>query len=374
MPSLNDGAERITLRIGGVSHDDWLDFEVDSDLQTPADGWSFSVGNVEAVLPAEVQAGARAELRTGDDVIMTGQVDEITDDISRNQHSLGLFGRDASAVLVDCSAPIFTARDMTLQEVITQIVKPLGVTAVRIQAEKPLPSKKASIDPGDTAWDALKKAAEASGLWPWVTADGTLVIGGPDYSTPVVDTLVLRKDGQGNNLLRLSVTHNVSARYSEVTVLAQGHGTANADGKHDRRCTVRDTSVPFYRPLIEVVADTDSDEEVQFRARKLMADARLQGFLMTAVVKGLRTASGQLWAPGQRVQVKSEKHGIDDIYFVMHRRFSGGRGQQLLTTLTLREDGIWLPDAFPKSKRKRKGKGKKGKKDLWNSWEQIDNG
>ncbi len=41
-------------------------------------------------------------------------------------------------------------------------------------------------------------------------------------------------------------------------------------------------------PLIEVVADTDSDEEVQFRARKLIADARLQGFLMAAVVKGLR--------------------------------------------------------------------------------------
>lgn len=109
---------------------------------------------------------------------------------------------------------------MTLQEVIAQIVKPLGVTAIRIQAEKPLPSKKASVDPGDTAWEALKKAAEASGLWPWIIADGTLVIGGPDYSTPAVDALIMRKDGQGNNLLRLSVTRNVSARYSEVTVLA----------------------------------------------------------------------------------------------------------------------------------------------------------
>ncbi|MCP1065753.1 hypothetical protein M5G07_10735 [Serratia symbiotica] len=54
MPSLNDGAKRITLRINVVSHDDWLDLEVDSDLQTPTDGWSFSVSNVEAVLLAEV--------------------------------------------------------------------------------------------------------------------------------------------------------------------------------------------------------------------------------------------------------------------------------------------------------------------------------
>ncbi len=71
-----------------------------------------------------------------------------------------------------------------------------------------------------------------------------------DYSIPAVDTLIMRKDGQGNNLLRLSVTRNVSAHYSEVTtVLAQGHGwQCKNDGKHDRRYTVRDTSVPFYRP------------------------------------------------------------------------------------------------------------------------------
>ncbi|MCP1065754.1 hypothetical protein M5G07_10740 [Serratia symbiotica] len=112
------------------------------------------------------------------------------------------------------------------------------------------PTISVEIIPGDTAWDALKKAAEASDLWPWVIADGTLVISGPDYSIPAVDTLIMRKDGQGNNLLRLSVTRNVSAHYSEVTtVLAQGHGwQCKNDGKHDRRYTVRDTSVPFYRP------------------------------------------------------------------------------------------------------------------------------
>nr|WP_246579854.1 hypothetical protein [Candidatus Sodalis endolongispinus] len=147
-----------------------------------------------------------------------------------------------------------------------------------------------------------------------MSADGTLMVGGPDYSTPPVDALVMRRDGQGNNLLRLAVSDTISSRYSEVTVLAQGHGSAQADGRHDRRSQVKDTRVRLYRPLVVVVGDTDSDEEVHFRARKLMADARLNGLLITAVVRGLHTAEGLLWAPGQRVRIKSEPHGLDGIF------------------------------------------------------------
>ncbi|MGL9774541.1 MAG: phage tail protein, partial [Sodalis sp. (in: enterobacteria)] len=101
-----------------------------------------------------------------------------------------------------------------------------------------------------------------------MSADNTLVVGGPDHSTPPVAALILRRDGQGNNLLRLAVSENISSRYSEVTVLAQGHGSAQADGRHDRRSQVKDKTVPLYRPLVAVVGDTDSDEEVHFRARK----------------------------------------------------------------------------------------------------------
>ena len=364
---------RLTLRIGGQSHDDWERFEVDSDLLTPAGGWQLSVGTASPVLPAAVVAGARAELRYGDSIIMTGTVDELCHEVSRGQHWLELTGRDAAAVLVDCSAPVFTAREMTLQEVIAQVVRPLGVTAIRMQAEKPAGVKKVSIEPGDSAWDALKRAAETSGLWPWMAPDGTLVIGGPDYSTPPVGKLVMNRSGDGNNLLSLSKRTDMSGRYSQTTVLAQSHGYGHEDGKANRRCTVKDTSMTLYRPRIVVVGDAQSDEEVQFRARKLQADARLNGFALSAVVRGFTSSAGTLWAPGQRVSVQSDVHGIDDVYFIMRRTFRGGRGQRQETSLLLREDGIWLPDAYPKSGH-RKGH-RRGKKDksLLTTWEQVDN-
>lgn len=365
--------QRLALRIGGRSHDDWERFEVDSDLLTPAGGWQLSVGTAEPVLPTNVEAGAKAELRYGDSTIMTGMIDELSHDVSRGQHMLELNGRDAAAVLVDCSAPIFTAQEMTLQEVIAQVIKPLGVTAIRMQAENPGSVKKVSIEPGDSAWDALKRVAEMSGLWPWMAPDGTLIIGGPDYSATPVDTLIMHRDGQNNNLLRLGKHTDMSGRYSQTTVLAQGHGTGHEDGKANRKCTVKDTTMTLYRPRIMVEGDSQSDEEVQFRARKLQADARLNGFALSATLRGFTTANGTLWAPGQRVYVKSDVHGLDDVYFIMRRTFRGGRGQRQETSLLLREDGIWLPDAYPKSGH-RKGH-RRGKKDkgLWTTWEQVDN-
>ncbi|RAP64300.1 hypothetical protein WKI72_12895 [Candidatus Erwinia dacicola] len=69
----------------------------------------------------------------------------------------------------------------------------LTLPAQRTTAQQTMSSgsvKKVSPEPGDSAWDALKRVAEMSGLWPWMAPDGTLIIGGPDYSATPVDTLI----------------------------------------------------------------------------------------------------------------------------------------------------------------------------------------
>ena len=48
-------------------------------------------------------------LLTGNDTVMTGRIDEISDEVSHGSHTLSLSGRDGAAVLLDCSAPVFVA-------------------------------------------------------------------------------------------------------------------------------------------------------------------------------------------------------------------------------------------------------------------------
>ncbi len=334
--------ERVSLRVAGREHGDWTSYQVDSDLITPADAWRVSLGIPADRVPEYVRPWAEVELLLGTDVVLTGRIDRIERRIAKGEHVLSLSGRDNAAVLVDCSAPIRTRREVDLAEAVDLLVKPLGITRVRVDASGH--KKKVEVEPGMTAMDALKRLCEANGCWAWCEPDGTLVVGGPAYSAPPVAELVLRFDGKENNVKSVSVVDDVSGRHSEVTILGQTHGTESADGQHNLLAVERDSGVQGYRPLIERDSDVDSQAEASRRARKRIADSRLEGLTIDAQVRGHRAGNGEPWRPGQRVRLVSEPHGLDGVYFLMGRTLVGGRDRGCITELKLKEDGVWLPD------------------------------
>ncbi|HBY9798493.1 TPA: phage tail protein [Klebsiella pneumoniae] len=322
---------------------------------------------------------------------MSGRIDRVSRIVSRDQVSLSVTGRDGAAILVDCASPLLTSRQASLEEVIAQVVRPLGIKNIELHAESSIRNDKITTEPGERAWDILLRACAGRGLWPWFRPDGTLVIGGPDYTAAPVATLVMRRSGEGNNLLSLTDESSMERSFSRLTVLAQGHAhstnnkkelgiidvsssdslTVSGDtdtteteldtglpetGQHGLQFVVEDPTVTYYRPQVVVMHDADDLEQVRYRARKMMADARLEGYSLIARVQGHRTSDGVLWEPGQRIHVISEPHGIDAVYFLMGREFTGGRPGGAVTTLRLKEDGIWIPDAWTKKKKARKGR------------------
>lgn len=362
MPTPSD--TKMRLLVGGQYHEDWESYDVDSDLLIPADAWRVTLGLRQGELPPEASAGAPVEVRIGDERVMTGRVDDVTHRVSKREHDFALSGRDKAADLVDCSAPIFVKRQATLKEIVAALTKSFGITKTRIDADSTRIREKVNVEPGDTAWDALAHAAEANGLWPWFEPDGTLVIGGPDYSKPEVATLILRRNGKGNNIESLEVHKSIAERYSHLTVLGQTHGTAQEEGKHAIGATFKDAEMVAiaYRPRIVVDHESDNAGVAQDRARKLIADARLKGFMLTARVKGHaivapgQESDGKLWTPGQRIHVVSEPHGLDAACFLIGRRFTGGRHEGAMTELRLVEDGVWVLDAHPHKRKHRRGK------------------
>src|SRR5574343_184718 len=106
----------VTLLIGGKAHSKWQHYDIDSDLLQAADAWQLQLGLHDGEVPAGGVDGAEVVLMVGRDVAMTG--------------------RDDAVVLVDCSAPVFTARQATLAEVVASVVKPLGISRVRIASSQ----------------------------------------------------------------------------------------------------------------------------------------------------------------------------------------------------------------------------------------------
>lgn len=381
--------DKVSVVVGGKVFSDWSGYGIDSDFLIPADAWSMRLGLPSGIFPGEVVRGASVQVRVGPDVVMSGRIDRVSRNVSRDQVSLTITGRDGAAILVDCSSPVFTSRQVSLEEVIALVVRPLGIKNIELHAESSIRNDKITVEPGEKAWETLLRACAGRGLWPWFNPDGTLVIGGPDYTAEPVATLILRRSGEGNNVLSLTDESSIERCYSQLTVLAQGHahstnkkkdlGIVDVDGdagtvtdeemntgiaetgQHGLRYTVEDPNISYYRPLVMVMHDADSQEQVRYRARKVMSDARLEGYSLIARVQGHRNSNGVLWQPGQRIHIISEPHGIDAVYFLMGREFTGGRPGGTVTTLRLKEDGVWIPDAWPK---KKKGRKKRQKQEL----------
>ena len=352
--------DEVEIKIGDVTHKGWTRYEIDSDLLTPADAWRVTLAQPVVTLPSSVVEGAAVEVRLNRDTVLSGRLDERVLTVSAGQHELQLSGRDGAGVLLDCSSPLLAMRNLTLDAIVAKVVRPMGISRIRIDAVAKLTREKVNTEPGDTAWDSLRRAAEANGLWPWFEPDGTLVVGGPRYDLPPVATLTLRADGKGNNVLNLAEHRSIVERHSEVTVYGQAHasgsGTGERDGHHNIKATVYDSGMLGYLPKVLVDHEAINNDIARARARKVISDGRLKGYTLNALVRGHRTDDGLLWTPGQRVIVKSEPHGLDGVYFLIARRFTGDKSAGQRTQLTLKEDGVWVLDAHPSRRKHRRGK------------------
>ncbi len=263
-------------------------------------------------------------------------------------------GRDLAGFLVDCSAPQLNVKGMTVLDAAKKLAAPWPqIKAVVLKAENNPALDKIDIEPGETVWQALTHIANSVGLYPWLEPDGTLVVGGADYSSPPVATLCWSRTDSRRNIERMDIEWDTDNRFSEVTFLAQSHGRSGDSAKHDLKWVYKDPTMTLHRPKTVVVSDADNLAALQKQAKKQLADWRLEGLTLTITVGGHKTRDGVLWQPGQRVHVIDDEHGIDAVFFLMGRRFMLSRMDGTQTELRLKEDGIWTPDAYPKRPRRR---------------------
>ena len=251
---------------------------------------------------------------------------------------------------------------MTVLAAAQKLVVPWSkhIKKVELKAEKNPTLDKIDIEPSETVWQALTHIANSVGLHVWFEPDGTLIVGGADYSSPPVATLCWSKSDKRRNVENVLIEHDSDNRFSEVTFLAQSHGRSGNSAKHDLKWVYTDPAMTLHKPKTVVVADADNLQNLKRQAKKQLSDWKLEGFTLTITVGDHKTQDGKLWEAGQRVHYIDEEEGIDAIFFIMGRRFSLSRMGGTQTELRLKEDGVWTPDAYPtQSERVRKRRGRK---------------
>ena len=398
----------VELIIGGYVCSDWDAVVIDSDLEVPADGWSLSVQHPDqGDVPVGVRAGELIELRYQGQTVLRGVVDQCNESCTRQGRQLKLSGRDMAALLLDNSVKLQVQQQLSVFNASGLYFLEDPVAEYFLQGIK-LPTRldfglldrQMAVEPSESLWSVLSKAAEVMGQYIWVDAEGDIYIGNPFYDEkrqqPPVPRLTLNRNGRSNNVLSAEYTEDATALYSEVIVLGQDGDTkasstfsatetaqllANpeqviplytgpmARPPDQREPTAaptapsgnqRDVNPPEYvgrtqrirrYPRRRIVADSlaDTPEQAMYRAEKIMQDGNLSAYMLTLSVAGWTCQTGQVWATGWTVQFDSDvmsPHCSGD-WVVMGRTLELSRGNGKITQLRLKRQQFWMQPVAP---------------------------
>ncbi|HLY95208.1 MAG TPA: hypothetical protein VKP14_10200 [Gaiellaceae bacterium] len=386
MPS--DTSDRVKVAVAGVEYSKWFEVEMDSDIFMPADAFSVRARAPGAQLVGAFREGMSCDVYVGDDRQMAGVIDDVVVEGTRSAETLALTGRDKGAFLVDGEAETIRAAKYSAKTLAEKLLKPSwGIKNVvfsnalnrklllgkkdrkskagtsrnaPVFADGFSPRAVTKVDPGQRVAQILDQHLRQLGLMWWLSAQGDLFIGKPDYeqepsfyfySFPPGD-----KRAVDNNVESYTVTRSIGERFSEIRVVgntaATGTGaniftgdSSKTGGSFKAAATDPDlVNRNIERRMILTDGDVANASQAKNRAEYEMGRRRLSALTIKITVPGFRGGrdGSRLYTIDTLATVRIPTAGIDGQFYVAQRKFIETRPKRR-TELTLHEKGVFLP-------------------------------
>lgn len=349
----------IALLVGGSRFKGWESARVTRSIESIAGTFDLSVTErwADQDQPWPIAEGDECRVYVDGERVIVGRVDRRSLSFGPGQHSISVSGRDAAGALVDCSAilPKWEFANVSVLDLAKKIASPFGIS-VTLQAGLVLPPttipKRFSIDPGDTAFNALEHLCRTAGVLPISDGNGGIVLtrGGFERCTTDLE--------QGKNILSAESSFDVSNRFRTYLVLGQHRGRDGFSGADSAAVrgsatdeTVRDsTRTLVIRPEANVTpASAKKRAEWEAITRAARCDA------VTVTVQGWAQNDGTVWPINRLVRVRASLVGINGDLLVTEASYSltidGGATTQLklkrpdsfkpLPTITQASNNYW---------------------------------
>lgn len=330
----------VSLAVNGLLYKGWLSVRVTRTIESLAGSFALDVsdrwGNAGEIWP--IAEGDECRVDIDGTTVIHGYVDRRSISANDKTRTLAYIGRDKAASMVDCSAMLsrWTFRSVSVLDFVSTIASPFGVR-VRMQDGLSLPKiAKVSVAPGDTAYEAIRKAVADYGVLLISDGSGGMVItrsGFARASTALVE---------GVNILSASVEYDGADRYHRYVVATQTAGTDEASGDATRiQAEATDESVRADRVLL---IRPDKGMTVEEARRRADWEARIRAArseTATIVVQGWTQPSGALWPINALIAVRAKTMvGIDGDMLISQAEHTIGDGGQITQLRLVR------PDAF----------------------------
>ncbi len=330
----------LILRVNGIDYHGWQSVQVTRSLQAIAGQFQvdYSKSESKAVYLLSLHPGDACTVLLGDTPVITGYIDTLSSHLEGQSKGAQCTGRDKTADLVDASSTHHPDefRGLDLAGIARLLTAPFGIT-VKTQVPVGAPFSVFKLQPGETVFEAIERAARMRGILLISDGLGNLVLtqtGQERAHTPLI---------QGNNVLSISGQFNHQERFSHYIVKGQQQGweELTSEQSAEVKAQAQDTTVLRHRPLM-IFAETVVDQPTAQQRANWEATVRAaRSTVISVVVQGWRQQDDSLWAINQRVQVELPTLGIDDEWLITQVTYSLNMSQGTTTALELMR-----PDAF----------------------------
>lgn len=338
----------VALRVNGRAYSGWKRVRVTRGIESISGGFDLEVSDRWGAKGGAQSWPIREEdecwvILKGEGVI-AGFVDQRNISYGSEEHSLGVSGRDKTGAMVDCSAALskWEFLNTPLLTLAKRLAEPFGIgVSLQPGMSPPGPVAKLTVDPGETAFEALERACRIAGVLPIADRAGDLVLtraGSERATTALIE---------GENILEASADYDATGRFRTYRVLGQHQGSDSFFGSE--AATVKATaSDPGVRRSSRVLLIRPDGNVTAAQAKKraeweaIVRAAR--GYNVTVTVQGWTQGDGKLWPINALVHVRSPMLGLNTDMLITEATYSLDESSGTLTHLALKRPDAFLPE------------------------------
>lgn len=326
--------DNVTLTVGGQNHEGWTGVRITRGIDRIAGNFTLELTDKWPGQPSSrpLQPGQACTVAVDGQIVITGHIDDVEPEYDADRHTVNVSGRDRTGDLVDCAAIHKSGewKDKTLDSIARDLCSPFGIP-VSVQTDVGGPLVHAfAIEQGETAFEALERAARMRGVLLMSDGRGSLVLG--RAGTARINT-ELR---EGENIKTASGRFSMRGRFSRYIGKGTrpGGGFGSGSDVSEVLAEVTDSGVKRYRPTILIAdgnADTGSMKQRVTWQRNINYGRAVQAQI---TVQGWQH-SGGIWQPNQLVPIRSAMIGLDDELLISKVELIKNNEEGTMTRLTV---------------------------------------
>lgn len=301
----------VEIKVGGAIYGGWKSCRIERGIEQIAG--VFELGVTERWpgqdTPRPIKRGEACQVLIGDDPVVTGFVDDVTPEFSKESHDISIAGRDATGDLVDCSAMHKSGQwvNATLDKIARDLCAPFKTIKVLVETEIGAAFPTYSINEGETAFECIERACRMRAVLPVSDGLGNLVLTRAKSGTAVAALV------EGKNILHGRGEFSFKERFSQYILKGQDRGNdeTTAETWTHVKAESTDSGITRYRPLIVLAEEHGVNATYRERAEWERNVRRGRSARATITVQGWRNVSGALWQPNTLVRLTSPTLGAD---------------------------------------------------------------